>query len=149
LEKAKFEEHRFQRNKRVFAFILLDIDHFKRVNDTFGHECGDAVLVGVAKSLELALRDQDIVARWGGEEFICLLPETKMDGARHVAEKIRKTLTSTSHTCNTGEVIVTVTLGVSIYNGASPLEECIGYADRALYQGKEQGRNRVACEGHD
>ncbi len=144
LEKAQQEEKRYTRSKRSFTFIMLDIDHFKNVNDTYGHDCGDTVLVGVAKTLEQSLRDQDMVARWGGEEFICLLPETELDGARHVAEKIRKSVAANGHKCSSGDIGVTVTLGVSIYSGNYSLEECIGHADIALFAGKKQGRNQVA-----
>ncbi len=146
LEKAHQEERRYKRTERTFAFILLDIDHFKEVNDTHGHECGDAVLVGVARSLEKALRGQDVVARWGGEEFICLLPETGLEGARNVAEKIRRSSEAAVHRCNSREISITVTLGGSVYNGECSMEECIGRADRALYRGKQQGRNRVEFE---
>jgi len=143
LEKANQEEIRFNRTQRVFSIVLLDIDHFKRVNDTFGHECGDKVLIGVARSLEKALRHQDMVARWGGEEFICLLPETENEGALHVAEKIRKSVSDVTHTCNTDDIAVTVTLGVSVFSGNCSLEQSIELADRALYAGKEHGRNQV------
>ena len=142
LAKAEQEVGRCNRAGHCFAIILLDIDHFKNVNDTHGHECGDKVLVGVARCLEQALRTQDIVARWGGEEFVCLLPETEVDGARHVAEKMRATVQSTQYDCGE-QVTVTVTLGVCAYTGSSTIDECIRLADEALYRGKEQGRNRV------
>lgn len=143
LEKAQIEEKRFKRTKRPFSFIMLDLDHFKNINDTYGHDCGDTVLIGVARSLENTLRDQDLVARWGGEEFICLLPETDTTGAGNVAGKIRTVLAEARHRCSTVEIEVTVTLGVCVYQGDANLEECINRADQALYQGKEQGRNQV------
>ncbi len=143
IEKAKHEETRFSRTRRPFAVILLDIDHFKRVNDTYGHECGDIVLKGVAERLENELRQQDVVARWGGEEFICLLSETDLTGAMHVADKIRVSISRESHRCGTKKINVTVTLGVTVYNGDVLLEECIAWADKALYQGKTDGRDRV------
>ena len=143
LEKAQQEEKRFKRTKRFFVIIMLDIDHFKNVNDTYGHECGDKVLVGVARGLEKALRAQDILARWGGEEFICLLPETEVDGAKHVAEKIRTTVENHRHDCRDVSVSATVTLGIGLYDGSTSMEECIGHADTALYKGKKQGRNQV------
>jgi diguanylate cyclase (GGDEF)-like protein len=146
LEKAQQEERRYKRTKRTFAFILLDIDYFKKVNDTYGHDCGDAVLVEVARSLGKTLRGQDVVARWGGEEFICLLPETDLDGARHVAEKIRESSESAGHRCGSDDIAVTVTLGVSVFDGNFSLEECIGRADKAMYKGKQMGRNRVEID---
>lgn len=143
IEKAQQEERHFRRTKKEFSLVLLDIDHFKQVNDTFGHECGDAVLVKVAREIQGALREQDIVARWGGEEFICLLPQTGIDGAGHVSGKVR--LAIADHHCRYGDsfVKVTVTLGISLYDGSSSLEECIRQADDALYKGKSLGRNKV------
>lgn len=143
LERARQEEKRVKRTKRTFAFIILDIDHFKNVNDTYGHECGDKVLVGVARALEKALRAQDILARWGGEEFVCLFPETEVEGAKHAAEKIRAAVETHCHECSDASVSVTVTLGVCMYDGSCSIEECIRRADSALYIGKDRGRNQV------
>ena len=143
IEKSQQEETRFLRTRRPFAVILLDIDYFKQVNDTFGHDCGDIVLKGVAHTLETSLRQQDLVARWGGEEFICLLPETDFTGAMNVAEKIRISISSETHKCSTEEIKVTTTVGVAVYNGDEILHECIARADKALYQGKADGRNQV------
>jgi len=143
IEKAQQEERHFKRTRREFSLVLLDIDHFKQVNDTYGHECGDAVLVKTAREIEGALREQDIVARWGGEEFICLLPETGLDGAGHVAGKVR--LAIAGRHCQYGDSLVTVTatLGISLYDVTSSLEESIRRADAALYKGKSLGRNTV------
>jgi diguanylate cyclase (GGDEF)-like protein len=143
LAKVEQEEKRFQRTKRPFGFIILDIDHFKNVNDTHGHECGDKVLIGVSQNLRKTLRAQDTLARWGGEEFVCLLPETEIEGARKVAEKVRKDIERYSHHCNDVSVSVTVTLGVSVYEGSGTIEGCIRSADDALYEGKKRGRNQV------
>jgi diguanylate cyclase (GGDEF)-like protein len=134
---------RFKRTGRPFALILLDIDHFKRVNDTFGHACGDEVLCSVSRGLEKALRAQDILARWGGEEFICLLPETGVDGATSASEKIRTDMEHQRHRCIDDDVPITVTAGVCVYDGSCAIEECIRRADEALYKGKIQGRNQV------
>lgn len=143
LAKAEQEEKRFMRTKRPFGFILLDIDHFKIVNDTYGHECGDKVLIGVSQCLQRELRAQDVSARWGGEEFVCLLPETDIVGSENVADKIRMEVEGYSYKCNEVTVSVTVTLGVCVYDGSCALEACIRKADNALYKGKRQGRNRV------
>ncbi len=142
-EKAQQEEKRFKRTERRFAIILLDIDHFKNVNDTYGHGFGDKVLKSVAWSLKKGLRAQDVAARWGGEEFICLLPETDVGGARHVAEKIRTTIETHCQDCNNVPVSVTVTLGICVFDGSCSTEECIRRADAALYKGKKHGRNQV------
>ncbi len=143
LERAGQEEKRFKRTQRPFVLMLLDIDHFKKVNDTYGHACGDKVLTNVSRSLEKALRAQDILARWGGEEFICLLPETGVAGAKSAAEKIRIDMERMGHDCIDGGVSITVTLGVCVYNGSCTIAECIRRADDALYDGKNLGRNRV------
>ncbi len=145
LEKAGQEKKRFKRTKRTFAFIMLDIDHFKNVNDTYGHECGDKVLIGVARCLEKTLRVLDIPARWGGEEFVCLLPETDTDGAIYTAEKIRTTLGKYQHNCKDVQVSITVTIGISVYVDSCSIAECIRLADDALYKGKKQGRNQVVA----
>ncbi len=143
LTRANEEEKRFRRTHRPFALILLDIDHFKQVNDTHGHTCGDSVLIQVSRGLEKALRTQDILARWGGEEFICLLPETGKDGAVSAAEKIRADMEGLRCRCGDGDVPITVTLGLCVYDGACTIEACIRRADDALYTGKNRGRNRV------
>jgi diguanylate cyclase (GGDEF)-like protein len=143
LERAGQEEMRFKRLGRPFALIMLDIDHFKRVNDTFGHACGDKVLTNVSRALEKALRAQDVLARWGGEEFICLLPETGVDGANCAAEKIRTDMEHQRYDCIDDDVPITVTAGVCVYDGSCAIEECIRRADDALYKGKIQGRNKV------
>ncbi len=146
LERARQEENRCNRTGRSFALILLDIDHFKAVNDAYGHNCGDLVLTSVARNLEQSLRTQDIVARWGGEQFICLLPETEADGARQAAEKIRTCLADSRHGCGDVSVSITVTLGVSRYDGTCSIDACIKQAEDALHKGKENGRNQVMAE---
>ena len=143
LKKSGQEEQRFKRTGRPFSVLVLDIDHFKEVNDTHGHDCGDKVLVAVSRSLEQALRSQDILARWGGEEFTCLLPETGAKGARVAGEKIRKMVESSEHTCENIAIKVTVTVGACVYDGSFSMEECIRRADAALYRGKNQGRNQI------
>ncbi len=143
LAKAEQEEMRFKRTKSPFGFIMLDIDHFKNVNDTYGHECGDSVLVGVSNKILKTLRAQDTLARWGGEEFVCLLPETEVEGARKTAEKIRKDVEAYSCDCSDVSVSITVTLGVCVYEGFGTIEGCIRSADDALYRGKKQGRNQI------
>jgi diguanylate cyclase (GGDEF)-like protein len=148
-EKICCEIRRFQRNQRPFAMIMVDIDHFKRVNDTHGHDFGDKVLTAVGKGLEKMLRAQDIVARWGGEEFIALLPETDLDGARHVAEKIRMEIAGERHFFGGISASVTATLGVALFDGSNPMEGCIKMADNALYEGKRLGRNRVVLASED
>ena len=136
---------RFSRSQRVFALVLADIDHFKQVNDRFGHDCGDEVLRTVAEVLRQGLREQDNVARWGGEEFLLLLPETDVDGALLVAEKLRAQVELSTMHCQTQEIRVTLTFGVTSYNGTTNMDEAIREADSALYMGKKRGRNCVVA----
>jgi diguanylate cyclase (GGDEF)-like protein len=137
------EVKRYHRSKKPFAIIMIDIDHFKQVNDTHGHDFGDNVLVATGRALQKMLRAHDIVARWGGEEFIALLPETEAVGAQHVAEKIRLEIAARRHHIGDASVSVTVTLGIAIFDGSGSIEACIKRADDALYAGKKDGRNRV------
>jgi diguanylate cyclase (GGDEF)-like protein len=143
LQRAVREKKRFERKSHPFAILMLDIDHFKNVNDTYGHECGDKVLIAISRELENALRAQDEVARWGGEEFICLLPETGLEGAMVTAEKIRNCVESLAHDCIDTTMQITATIGVCGYDGSCSVNECIRRADDALYRGKKQGRNQV------
>lgn len=136
---------RFNRSRRVFSLILADIDHFKQVNDRYGHACGDEVLRNVAEVLRQGLREQDDVARWGGEEFLLLLPETDVDGALLVAEKLRAQVELATMRCQTQDIRVTLTFGVTSYNGTANMDGTIREADNALYLGKKRGRNCVVA----
>jgi len=121
-----------------FSIILLDIDHFKLFNDTHGHSAGDKLLVAVAKTMKREVRDTNLVVRYGGEEFLVLLPDTEITAALAVAERIRLKINE-----STG---VTVSLGVSwAKDGSNTMTELISVADTALYQAKNSGRNKVAC----
>ncbi|WP_417250717.1 GGDEF domain-containing protein [Celeribacter sp.] len=128
------------------GIILADIDHFKRVNDTAGHEAGDAVLCNVAKVLRANVRGADILARWGGEEFLLLLPGADLHQTVKIAEALR-TAVETSVVWTEGDKVhpITLSLGVSMFasDGAHSLEQAIQMADTALYAAKEHGRNRV------
>ena len=127
------------------SVILLDIDHFKKFNDRFGHQAGDAVLKGVAAALKAAVRSFDIAARYGGEEFAVILPETTEGAAREVAERIRRSVSMYPFANEDGKAVrVTVSVGVATApeNGLTPAV-LIKQADAALYHSKEEGRNRV------
>lgn len=146
LDRAQIEFARAQRKSdRHLACVLLDIDHFKQVNDTHGHPVGDAVLVGVASCLLSGARPYDEVGRYGGEEFILLLPDTKPDEAQMVAERLRASIENT--VIRTGDLALTVTasFGVACYpsSNVETLEALIKQADDALYQAKKVGRNQV------
>nr|WP_320026155.1 diguanylate cyclase [uncultured Acetobacterium sp.] len=136
-------EREFKRSKRTqspFAVILLDIDHFKQVNDIFGHQAGDVILKELADAFKKSIRATDIVGRWGGEEFIFILPDTNEAGAMLLAEKIRMRISAT-HFSHPEKI--TGSLGVSVYRGDSAAGTIISRADQALYAAKHHGRNQV------
>ncbi|WLI88685.1 sensor domain-containing diguanylate cyclase [Massilia sp. R2A-15] len=135
---------RSRRNKAPIAVGVSDIDLFKHVNDTWGHPVGDLVLIEVGKALEQAARGTDFVARTGGEEFGMLFPDTSVELARKVAERMREAVEACSVTTPEGECIkVTISIGLApLAPGGAP-EEAEASADAALYQAKERGRNRI------
>lgn len=137
---------RFKRNRRSFAVLLIDIDHFKRLNDTHGHLAGDQVLASVADTLSRSIRSIDFAARYGGEEFVIVLPETALSDARDMAERIRQQVGHT--TCQFEEHAIAVTLSIGVANSRSDDETAdaiIARADQMLYEAKHAGRNRVRC----
>lgn len=137
------EIQRVARTKKPFCFIFIDIDHFKNVNDTYGHACGDEVLKHVSATIRNLLRKYDVLARYGGEEFLTLLPETDIEGAKVVAERFRKAVEEETVIFGNLSIKVTITLGVAQYNHALGADRSIQMADHALYEGKETGRNKV------
>jgi len=135
-----------QRYNRPLSLLLLDIDHFKKVNDTYGHPAGDAVLRGIAGILQKQARETDIVARYGGEEMALILPETEAAGAQAIAERIRRAAAAVTHPSEQGAIQVTVSIGLATWPGPGESAEAIlEAADKALYRAKQGGRNRVAC----
>jgi diguanylate cyclase (GGDEF)-like protein len=140
--------HEFQRAKRYkhpLTCILLDIDHFKKVNDTYGHPVGDKVLIEVAAALREATRNTDLVSRFGGEEFLVLAPETAAAAGGFVADRIRESIAyRTSQKSDQGLPAVTASLGVASTELTVANEtELVARADQALYRAKHEGRNRV------
>lgn len=133
------------RHQKSLSLILVDIDHFKRVNDTYGHLTGDTVLIGVAQMLKKMLRRYDAAFRYGGEELAILLPETESAGAAKLAGRARERLENMTFNAEDGRTLgVTASFGVATLGpGLDTPEDLIGTADRALYQAKEGGRNRV------
>jgi diguanylate cyclase len=132
--------------RTTLCLVMIDIDHFKRINDGFGHTVGDRVIAGIGQTLSLLTRRRDVAARYGGEEFALLLPETPLTGARDVAEKIRATVAQggARHAALPQSVgAVTLSAGVARYVHGEPPENLVARADRALYAAKLSGRNRV------
>lgn len=132
----------FRRYSKVSSMIICDIDHFKNVNDKYGHLIGDEVLKAVAVEIKSSLRDSDILARWGGEEFVILLPNTPQNNALFVAEKILKAISAKKFSVVEH---VTISCGVSEVSSNDTLDIWFQRVDDALYKAKESGRNRVVC----
>ncbi len=146
MAKIKNEEIRFSRNKRSFCLLMADIDHFKLINDTYGHDAGDYILKELSILMSRALRLQDSIGRWGGEEFLIMLPETKMSGAGHVAEKLRAMIERHRFSYHEHQLSITVSFGISSYADSMTIDDCLKKADDNLYLAKKQGRNRVFPE---
>ena len=141
-EAIQWEIRRFDRNRKSFVLILADIDDFKQINDSHGHHCGDFILVSVAETMSGMIRRQDILARWGGEEFLFFLPECDIEGGFRFAERIRERVAAEIFNYQDVKLTITLTLGVSHFNGGS-LEACLKDADEALYYGKRHGKNQA------
>jgi diguanylate cyclase (GGDEF)-like protein len=144
LEVIDTELRRARRSQMPVSLIMLDLDHFKDINDRYGHLCGDAVLAAVGARMREVLRGSDLKCRYGGEEFLVLLPETPVDGAKRVADTLRRQLADMAVQWKNETLHVTASLGVTM---AQPSEidtqALIGRADAALYRAKDQGRNCV------
>ncbi|MDF9409538.1 MAG: putative diguanylate cyclase YdaM [Pelotomaculum sp. PtaB.Bin013] len=137
------EKNRCERYGSEFSIIILDIDFFKEVNDTYRHIAGDAFLVNIVKIIKKQVRAPDMLSRWGGEEFLIAMPETGLDGALVVAEKIRAAV---EQTVFPGAGHQTCSLGVTSFKKGERIEELIERADAALYEAKQSGRNRVIAK---
>ncbi|MDD5580029.1 MAG: GGDEF domain-containing protein [Methylobacter sp.] len=131
------------RNQSSFTLIFVDIDHFKKFNDSFGHSCGDYILNEVAAFMKKHLRQGDIIARWGGEEFLIMLPDTDIKGARIIAEKIRKAIEVKHFHLAGQDFSVTMAFGLTQHEAGHSREDSLKRADDALYEGKYAGRNLV------
>lgn len=143
LSRIEQEKERMQRGGKPFALIMLDVDHFKNINDQYGHGAGDFVLVNLAEMISVSIRKQDEVARWGGDEFLVLLPETDLEGGKTVAEKIRTRINTVPFYYRDTLISVTATYGVGVCEPNAGIGNVIRKADQALYQGKQTGRDRI------
>lgn len=139
-EQAVHEAHR---SKSPLSMILLDIDHFKNINDSHGHLAGDRVIMRVARMLENSLRNGDVLCRWGGEEFLILLKQTPLSAAQGVAEKLRDTMAAEQLQLGNKTLGITGSFGVAQFGGVETLVHFFARVDRALYLAKSAGRNRV------
>lgn len=146
-ERLAEEVNRFKRYHGSLSVIILDIDHFKKINDTYGHLFGDEVLKKLGAILKAETRKCDLVARYGGEEFVLLLPSTDLKGATRLAERLRQKVEETEFSCGNQKVKVTISLGVASMSSPSEKteKELLSVADKALYYSKHKGRNRVTA----
>ncbi|GAA6623171.1 diguanylate cyclase [Scytonema sp. NUACC26] len=146
-KQAEMEFQRAQRYQQAFSIFMIDIDRFKRINDSYGHTVGDAVLQALVPTVTSSLRKIDSFGRFGGEEFLLLLPETDLDTAITIAERIRKNIEKLIISYHEKMISITVSIGVSSYKlEDSTVELIIQRADAALYQAKNQGRNLVVAD---
>lgn len=144
MERFRQEYNRAKRFDFPLSFIIVDIDHFKKINDTYGHLVGDEILRNVAKVLAEKIREIDFIGRYGGEEFVIFLPEAPHDAAIRAAERLRVAIEKESFKAYDETLNVTISAGVSTYpNYCADKDELIEMADKALYQAKESGRNLV------
>ncbi len=143
LDRLEMEKKRADRTRQLFSLVILDIDHFKRINDTLGHVQGDEVLKAVANVLQASLRETDFCARFGGEEFVMVLEQSSGSGALVCAERARRLVESAKFPAYGDDFQVTVSLGVTAYQPMEELSQTISRADEALYRAKHAGRNRV------
>lgn len=136
---------------------LLDVDHFKAVNDTHGHAAGDRVLQAFAQAVRRCVRDGDVISRWGGEEFVLMLCNTPPEAARALLERVREAVAALSVPADRGDgagasaghLRITVSIGFALHRPRHPIEETLERADRALYAAKQGGRNRTVEEALD
>lgn len=143
LERLKAEANRTDRSGEPFSVLMLDLDWFKKVNDTHGHEAGDLVIVAVAQTLENNLRNFDFCARWGGEEFLILLTTTSLTTATTVSEKLRHAVAALEISYGGERIPVSFSGGLALHSGGAVINATLRNADRALYEAKSSGRNKV------
>ncbi|UQG62521.1 GGDEF domain-containing protein [Marinobacter sp. M3C] len=134
---------RYARHGHPFSLVLGDLDKFKRVNDSYGHNVGDGVLIETASRLQDHVRAGDIVCRWGGEELLVVLPDTELGSALAVAEKLRCAIGGTPMAVGGHSIEQTISFGVACYSNGEQIDTTIMPADSALYLAKQSGRNRV------
>ncbi|MEI8167119.1 MAG: sensor domain-containing diguanylate cyclase, partial [Chloroflexales bacterium] len=149
MEVAAGEIKRAARLKHPLALALVDLDHFKQINDTYGHAIGDEALKALTCICRRTIREIDVQARFGGDEFVVLFPETTLDAAHAIMERVRLAVSAQSVDVNSRQVALTISVGIaSLASASTSLDALIEHADQALYQAKAAGRNRVVTEQH-
>jgi len=135
------------RDRGNYAIALIDLDHFKSINDEYGHDCGDLILQAVATTMRNHFRDSDMVSRWGGDEFLVLIPGVRHADLVPILERLRRSIHLIEKECNDHAHTITVSIGASMGAIGQTPDECIAAADHALYRAKEEGRNKVVAVG--
>ena len=133
------------RKNRCLSVVAIDIDHFKSINDSYGHNGGDVVLKSISSVIKNKLRDSDICCRYGGEEFVIVLPETASNEAMLIAERLRKIFEQNEINYLSSKINITASFGVADRVGDIDIDELLKEADKALYRAKNLGRNQVFC----
>lgn len=146
-EELEREMLRVRRYQGALSLIMTDVDNFKLFNDLYGHQVGDFILKETARVIRLNVRDTDVPARYGGDEFAVILSQTDLEHARMVAERIRQTVDSQTFTCEDKVLSLSLSIGVAQYEPGMSVTEFVGEVDKALYLAKDRGRNRVAVAG--
>ena len=149
IDKMQAELSRINRSGESISLLMVDVDNFKNINDVYGHECGDYVLKHMVDLIQSVLRKYDMMARWGGEEFLIILPRTDINQAKIVAEKISTCVRSQTFNYQGRSFIVTITVGVAQYQAGEDLDSVIKRADEAMYCGKKSGKNCVIISFKD
>ena len=134
-----------RRHSHPLAILLIDIDHFKEINDSLGHTAGDKALQQVVNAIKITLRETDQIFRYGGEEFVALLNNTDVDNARLIAERIRLHVAMTPTSFKNEDILATISIGIGILNDGDTCDSLFEKADSAMYQAKSNGRNKVCC----
>ncbi|MBH9409965.1 biofilm formation regulator diguanylate cyclase SiaD [Pseudomonas aeruginosa] len=142
LERLREENERSQRHGQRYVLAMLDVDFFKQVNDTWGHDSGDRVLVEIARAMESELREYDLCGRWGGEEFLLLLPQTRLQDAGPVLERVRDSVRTLAVRVGTEALSVTASVGVTEHRIGETYSQTVNRADAALLDAKRSGRDK-------
>ena len=143
MERLKAEAERALRKDSPFSLVILDVDHFKLVNDTYGHEVGDQLLCEIARVIPSSMRDYDICGRWGGEEFLLIFPETSAETAAPIAERVREAIKQITLPSLAGKHPISASLGMTTYLPGERYDDAISRADDAMYCAKQSGRDRL------
>lgn len=144
MERLREESERARRNRETYVLAMLDVDRFKQVNDTWGHDVGDRVLVEIGRAMQAALRQYDLCGRWGGEEFLILLPETRLADATAIIERVRSDIRCLTVRVGTEALSVTASFGVAEHQPGESYSQTVSRADAALLDAKRSGRDK--CE---